>query len=154
MTTPILEKLANEYEAKVGFLPINADISHDILEHFKIIGIPTVLTVRSSRVVGRVTGAQNEAGYRTMFEAIAEAREVIVPMSGFDRNLRLGAGSLLVIVGISTGNWLVGSVGVIIAFLGVYDRCPIWKAITSKIQPTIKLTELNPPNSLCKNDPT
>jgi thioredoxin 1 len=130
VTKPILEKLAREYGEKVEFLPIDADVSRNVLEHFKVIGIPTVLTMRGGEVVGRVTGAQNEAGYRSMFEALAEGREVKVPMSAFDRMLRLGAGALLVMVGISTSNWLVLGIGGVVAFLGVYDRCPIWRALT------------------------
>jgi thioredoxin 1 len=137
VTKPILEKLAREYREKVEFLPIDADHSRDVLEHFKVIGIPTVLTIRGGEVVGCVTGAQNEAGYRSMFEALAEGREVKVPMSSFDRMLRLGAGALLVMVGISTSNWLVLGIGGIVAFLGVYDRCPIWRALTKYISSRI-----------------
>ena len=133
ITKPILEKLAKEYDDKVDFLPIDADTSYDVLEHLKVIGIPTVLTLRNGKVIGRVTGAQNETGYRSMFDALAEGREVRVPMSGFDRLLRLGAGALLAMVGVSTGNWLVLGIGGIVAFLGVYDRCPIWKAVTKLI---------------------
>jgi thioredoxin 1 len=92
------------------------------------------LTIRDREVVGRVTGAQNEAGYRAMFEALAEGREVKVPMSAFDRLLRLGAGGLLVMVGLSTSNWLVLGIGGIVAFLGAYDRCPIWRALTGMLK--------------------
>lgn len=137
VTKPILEKLAAEYSGKVEFLPIDANQSREALEHFKIIGIPTVLTIRNGEVVGRVTGAQNEAGYRAMFDALAEGKEVKVPMSAFDRMLRLGAGALLVMVGISTSNWLVWGIGGIVAFLGVYDRCPIWRALTGLISSKI-----------------
>lgn len=134
MTKPILEKLAGEHDSNVEFLPINADHSRDVLEHFKVIGIPTVLTIRNGEVVGRVTGAQNEAGYRAMFEALATGKEVKAPMSAFDRMLRLGAGALLVIVGISTSNWLVLGIGGIVAFLGVHDRCPVWRALTGLLK--------------------
>jgi thioredoxin 1 len=134
MIKPILEKLTDEYKDMVEFLPIDADTSRDVLEHFQVIGIPTVLTVRNGNVVGRVTGAQNEAGYRAMFDALAEGKEVKIPMSAFTRMLRLGAGVLLVMLGVSTGNWLVLGIGGIVAFLGVYDRCPIWRALTGMLQ--------------------
>lgn len=130
MTKPVLEKLAREYEGKVEFMPINADNSREVLEEFKIFGIPTVITMRDGKEVGRVTGAQNETNYRAMFEALSEGREVKVPMTQFDRMLRLGAGALFLIIGISTHNWLVAGAGGIIAFMGIYDRCPIWQAVT------------------------
>jgi thioredoxin 1 len=104
VTKPILEKLAGEYTGKVEFMPINADTSREVLEQFQVIGIPTVLTIRDGKVVGRVTGAQNESSYRAMFAALAEGKEVKIPMTSFDRTLRLGAGTLFVAVGISTGN--------------------------------------------------
>jgi thioredoxin 1 len=77
-----------------------------------------------------VTGAQNEANYRAMFEALSEGKEVKVPLTQFDRMLRLGGGALFVMVGISTGNWIVAGIGGVLAFMGIYDRCPIWRAVT------------------------
>jgi len=136
ITKPVLEKLAREYNDKVEFLPIDADTSREVLEHFQVIGIPTVLTLRNGKVVGRVTGAQSEVNYRAMFEGLAEGRKVKIPVAPFDRILRLGAGALLVTIGFSTGNWLVLGIGGIIAFLGIYDRCPIWRALTGMLRRT------------------
>ena len=130
MTKPTLEKLAQEYADKVDFLPVNADDSGDVLEQFRVSGIPTVLALRDGKVVGRVTGARNEAGYRAMFIALADGREVKISMTSFDRFLRLGGGALLLLTGLVTDNWLVTVLGGLLAFLGVYDRCPIWAAVT------------------------
>jgi thiol-disulfide isomerase/thioredoxin len=133
VTKPILEKLADEYNGKVEFLPVNADDSREVLEQFRIAGIPTVLALRNGDVVGRVTGAQNESGYRLMFAGLAEGGEVKIPISSFDRFLRLGAGMVFVIVGISTGSWLAVGVGGLLAFFSVSDRCPVWRAITGTL---------------------
>lgn len=130
MTKPILEKLAKEYGDTVQFMPINADDSREVLEKFRVFGIPTVITICNGKEVGRVTGAQNEAGYRILFEALANGREVKVPLTPFDRMLRLGGGALFIMVGISTSNWVVAGAGGILAFMGIYDRCPIWNAAT------------------------
>lgn len=138
VTKPILEKLAEEYKGKIEFLPVDADQSREVLEQFRIIGIPTVMAFRGGEAAARVTGAQNEAGYRAMFEALAQGDEVRIPMSAFDRLLRLGTGALLAMVGISTGNWLVLGIGGIVAFLGIYDRCPIWRAVTGMIRAKMK----------------
>ena len=130
MTKPILEKLAKEYDGKVEFLPINADDSREVLEHFHVFGIPTVITLRNGKEVGRVIGAQNETNYRAMFMALAEDRTIKVPLTPFDRMLRLGAGALFLIIGISSHNWVLGVIGGMLGFMGMYDRCPIWKAVT------------------------
>lgn len=118
MTKPILDKLAKEYAEKVEFMPINADSSREVLEQFRVFGIPTVITLRNGKEVGRVTGAQTEGNYRTMFEALAEGKEVKVPLTQFDRMLRLGAGGLFIMVGISTSSWLIA--GVVVGF------SPLW----------------------------
>jgi thioredoxin 1 len=130
VTKPILEKLAAEYDDQVMFLPVNADESRPLIEEYKILGIPTVLFFRDGEVAGRVTGAQNEAGYRAMFASLAEGKDVKTPMTPFDRLLRLGAGTLLGIAGFATGSWLLLGIGGVVAFLGFYDRCPVWAAIT------------------------
>jgi thioredoxin 1 len=130
MTKPILEKLAQEYAGRVDFLPLNADDSGEVVGQFRVFGIPTVLALRDGKEAGRVVGAQNEGNYRSMFESLAAGKEVKVLLAPFDRLLRLGAGALFITIGVLTGNWLVAAGGGILAFLGVYDRCPVWAAIT------------------------
>jgi thioredoxin len=127
---PILAKLAKEYAGQVKFLPINADDSQEVLEQFHVRGIPTVITLRNGKEVGRVTGTQNETNYRMMFMELVEGREIEVPLTEWDRMLRLGAGAVFIMVGISTHSWILGGIGGALTFMGMYDRCPIWKAVT------------------------
>jgi len=133
VTKPILEKIAAEHAGTVEFLPINADDSCEVLEQFQVIGIPTVLALRHGDVVGRVTGVQSEAGYRAMFRSLVDGKEVKIPMSSIDRMLRQGAGVSFLMIGVSTGSWLAMGIGALLVFLGVYDRCPIWRAVTTMI---------------------
>ncbi len=134
MTKPILDKLGKEFADEVDFLPVNADQSREVLEQYRIFGIPTVIAFQNGKEVARLTGAQNEAGYRAVFDALAQGKEVKVPMTQFDRMLRLGAGALFIMVGASTGSWLVAGIGGVLSFLGIYDRCPIWNALTRIFQ--------------------
>ena len=134
VTKPVLEKLAREYAGEIEFLSIDADTSRELLRQFQVSGIPTVLVLRGGKVISRVTGAQSESAYRSMFESLAQGREIKLPMSTFDRLLRLGAGTLLMVVGISTGSWVAMGLGGLIAFFGIYDRCPVWRALTNGIQ--------------------
>lgn len=129
-TKPMLEKLADEYADEVEFMPINADDSREVLERFRVLGILTVVTLRNGEEVGRATGAQTEESYRRMFAALAAGEAVKAPLVPFDRILRLGGGALFVIVGISTQSWIVAGLGGVIAFMGIYDRCPIFNTIT------------------------
>ncbi|MCF6277187.1 MAG: thioredoxin domain-containing protein [Anaerolineales bacterium] len=133
-TKPVLEKLAQEYVGQVIFMPVNADESREILEHFRVLGIPTLMTFVNGEVVSRVTGAQSETAYRSMFAGWAAGEDVKVPMAPFDRMLRLGAGALLVAVGISTHSWIATVAGGLLSFLGIYDRCPAWAALTGLLK--------------------
>lgn len=133
-TKPVLEKLAREFADQVEFIPINADDSPDLVQHYRVLGIPSVLAFQNGVEASRVTGAQNESQYRAIFEALAMGEAVKASLPSFDRMLRLGAGILLVAVGISTGSWFVTGLGGLLAFLGVYDRCPVWKAFTGSLR--------------------
>jgi len=130
LTKPILEKLGKEFSETVNFMPLNADDSRDVLEKFRVYGIPTVVAFRNGKEAARIVGAQNEVGYRAMFESLAAGKEVKIPLTAFDRALRLGAGGLFFIIGISNGNWILVGVGALLAFMGIYDRCPIWRALS------------------------
>ena len=134
LTKPILEKLAEEYAANVDFLAIDADKSRELLDQFQVAGIPTVLALRDGKIVGRVTGALNETGYRAMFDSLISRTEIRVSLSAFDRMLRLTAGALLLAVGVTTSNWFVLGIGGIVSFLGFYDRCPISATITKRLK--------------------
>lgn len=134
LVKPILEKLAQEYEGQVEFLPLDADESGDVLKQFHVLGIPTVLAVHNGKEIGRITGAKSEASYRAMFEALAAGETAVhIPLTPFERSLRLGAGALLAIIGLITQTWFLVGIGGIVAFWGIYDRCPVWAAITSKL---------------------
>jgi thioredoxin 1 len=132
---PILEALAEEYEERVAFMAVNADDSREILAQYRVIGIPTVLTFQESRLVGRVTGAQNKANYRRLFEATLAGTVPQLPLAPFDRILRLSVGVLLVGAGLITYTWWLALLGGFLAFLGVYDRCPVWQAFKARLRP-------------------
>jgi len=134
VTKPILDKLSVEFSDHLEFIPINADDSRELIEEYRVFGIPTVITLRDGREIGRYTGAQNETNYRAIFEALAEDRDARISINLFDRVLRLGAGAIFVAIGIVTQYWFVAGIGALLAFMGVYDRCPLWNAITRMLK--------------------
>ncbi|MGD8404641.1 MAG: thioredoxin family protein [Anaerolineales bacterium] len=130
MTKPVLEKLAGEYQDSVEFWPINSDEHQELIQDLKVFGIPTVLLIQDGKVAGRFSGAQREDTYRGMFEALANGETIHVSISPVDRFLRLGVGTASVIFALQSSTWWLLPLGLLILFTGVYDRCPIWKAIT------------------------
>lgn len=134
ITKPILETLAREYNDRIDFLAVNADEAPDLSDQFHVVGIPTVLALREGKVVRRVTGAQTGSGYRAVFESLLDGEEVKVPLPAWERVLRLTAGMLLIVIGMSIDRWFVLGIGGIVAFLAVYDRCPIWAVITKRLK--------------------
>ena len=130
MTKPILENLAEEYKDSVDVSFINADKSKDIIQHYKIMGIPTMIAFRDGEVAVRKTGAQTEKAYRAIFEALLTEGDVNVPMEPFERFVRLGTGAVLILLGVNIGAWWLMAIGGVVAFLGIKDRCPLWAAVT------------------------
>jgi thioredoxin len=134
MTKPVLEKLAHEYHDKVDFWTINSDESQELLQELKIYGIPTLLLVQDGKIVARFTGAQRENVYRRMFEALANGETPQASISPIDRLLRLGVATATVIFALQASTWWLLALGLLILFSGVYDRCPLWKAITGYLK--------------------
>lgn len=132
-TKPILEKLAVEYEGRVDFLAVNADEASEITRQFRVFAIPTVLSFWNGKLIGRATGAQGESNYRKMFEAALHGETPQLQLSTFNRLLRVGAGLALIGVAFLASNWVLAVAGGVVAFMGVYDRCPIFRAITDWI---------------------
>ena len=131
-TKPILETLAKEYDGRVDFWAVNADEHPDLLRELQIFGIPTLLMTRAGEIIGKYTGAQPRETYRMMFEALTVADETVtVSMSASDRFVRLFAGFTVAALGLTTGTWFLIPVGGAVAFLGLYDRCPIWRVLTA-----------------------
>jgi thioredoxin 1 len=132
-TRPILESLAREYEGRVDFWAINVDEHAQLLRELRVFGIPTVLTTRQGEILQKYTGSLSPDKYRDLFESLSNAnQEVVVSIPAFERALRLFAGTLIALAGLSTRTWLLLPTGGLIAFLGIYDRCPIWQAIASR----------------------
>ena len=131
MISPILHKLAKEYAGRVDFLEVDADQSQELLRSLGIMAIPTLIVYRDGKQVMRQTGARSEVGYREMFAQLAsgEAPQPAV-MSTFDRVFRLLAGGFVGWLGFHYGLWPLTALGAVVMFTGVYDRCPIWQALT------------------------
>lgn len=133
---PILKSASEKYRGQVELLKINADESPELLRQLKIFSIPTLLVYRNGKAVYRKVGAQPAAAIEALFAGLAEGKEI--QKSGptpFDRLLRLGAGLVIAGIGV-TGqvNYLLVLIGGVLVFSAVYDRCPIYRAVSNWVK--------------------
>lgn len=131
MTKPILEKLREEYAGKVDVLFINADNSKKIMQHYRIMGIPTMMAFRDGESMFRRTGGQTETSYRAVFDALLADGKFKAPMKPIDRFLRLGAGAVLILWGLNTGIWWLMGIGGVVALMGIVDLRSLWTTLTN-----------------------
>jgi thioredoxin 1 len=133
---PTLEKLAQEYAGRVDLWEINADESQELLRQLKVYGIPTLIGYRNEEETVRYVGAKPRAELKSLFEALSNGT---VPTSSglsvWNRFIRLMAAGFVAGIGwASHYNWFLLFIGGILVFSAVYDRCPIWKAITTQFK--------------------
>ncbi|GAP63081.1 thioredoxin 1 [Ardenticatena maritima] len=136
-TKPLLEELAREYEGEVAFLAVNADESPEVARAFKVMAIPTLLIFEQGELTQRLVGAQSPGTYKTLFARLAgetSAETAATPaIAPGERLLRLGAAALLFTIALAQGVWWLGAIAAGMAFWGVYDRCPLWRTIQSRL---------------------
>ncbi len=131
---PTLEKLAHEYDGRIDLWEINADESPEVLRSLRVYGIPTLLVYRDGKETARYIGAKAPQALRSLFESLATgsapAPTMLAPR---DRAIRLGAGLILAIAALQFSFWPLLILGGAVMFTAVYDRCPLWRAITSGV---------------------
>jgi thioredoxin 1 len=136
MVKPILEKLAKEYDGQVDLWQINADENQELLQHLKVYGIPTLIVYRQGNEIQRQVGAKPAAALKSLFETLATGGEPApAGLSNGERLIRFGAGIIVAGMGWSSGiNWFLLALGAILMFSAIYDRCPIWRAVTTQFK--------------------
>lgn len=136
VTKPMLEKLAEEYKGRVDLWEINADENPELLQEMKIYGIPTLVVYRDEKESMRQVGAKPATSLKAMFEALATGAEVqAVGLPAQERILRMGIGlGVMAIAWLNQAHWLFIVLGGLIMFSAVYDRCPIWRAVSGQVK--------------------
>jgi len=69
MITPVLEKLAEDYDGKVKFVTVDVDESVKLAQQFHIMGVPTLLLVKDGKVVDKKVGYADQHSLAGMIEA-------------------------------------------------------------------------------------
>jgi len=136
---PAVEKLGQEFSGRVDVWKVNADLEPDLLRSLCIYGIPTLIAFNSGQEIGRHTGSASASVMKSLFESALSGNNLVrAAAAPIDRYLRLGAGLTLVglafLSGLSPVSWLLAGIGELIMFTGVYDRCPIYKAVSMRFK--------------------
>jgi thioredoxin len=136
MVKPILEKLAQEYDGRVDLWQINADDNQDLLRELKVYGIPTLIIYRDGKELLRYVGAKPASALCSLFETLATGSiPTSVGLSNMDRFIRFGAGIAVAGIGWATqASWILLILGGALMFSAIYDRCPIWRTLTSQFK--------------------
>jgi len=133
---PILEKLSREYSGRVDLWQINADESADLLRQLHVYGIPTLIAYRDGKELRRYIGVKPANTLMSLFETLSSGG---IPgpaaLAPLDRIIRLGAAVILAWIAWRSGaSWYMFALSGAVLFSAIYDRCPIWRAITSKFR--------------------
>lgn len=136
---PGLLRTGEEFNGKVDLWRINADEQPETLRALKVFGIPTMILFQNGQEVARRTGVQSQVDIQAFFKA-AETGEAPPPrtLPLVERLLRAGSG--LAVLGLAYQGGFQGfylalaGLGGALLFSAVYDRCPIWRALSSRLQ--------------------
>ncbi len=131
---PEVARLSSSHKDVVDVWKVNADQQPDVVRALGVFGIPTLIAFKEGQEVARQTGADPAAVAR-LFQAAQTGRAPVrrgpAPL---DRLLRVLAGLGLIVLGWQSGLALVlVALGGVLLFSAVYDRCPIWKMVTTRL---------------------
>lgn len=140
MMEPALRKIEEKYQNQVEVVKINTDESQELIRKLGVQSIPTLMGYRDGEVVFRVSGVQSSTAIDRLFSRLTGENIQPSGPSQLDRIIRIGAGMVLVAIGIASGPlyWLI-ALGGLVLFSAVYDRCPIYKALAPRLKAFLKL---------------
>lgn len=142
--SPAIEKLKQNFSDQVEVWKLNADDHPGLLQALNIYGIPTLIQFQAGREVTRLVGAASYQALESWLAVGAGGAPAQNPtkrggISTLDRGLRLLSGLSIALLGWLNGPaWFLLIIGGLIAFWGIYDRCPIWKMVSKRLSDTVK----------------
>lgn len=128
---PILKRLAQEYQGKVDLWEINADENPELLTSLKIYGIPTLIAYQNGKEVVRYVGARPAGDLRSLFQHLVVGK-VPPRLSTPTRLVRITLALGMAVIGwLNQPSWPFYVLAGLIFFSAIYDRCPVWRAVSS-----------------------
>ena len=71
MLSPVIERLAREYDGRMNFVKVNIDEFPEISNRYKVRSIPTTIIFRQGKAASRFTGFKPEQAFRPHLERYA-----------------------------------------------------------------------------------
>ena len=72
IVSPILERLAEEYDGKIKFVKVDTEENFETPESYGILSLPTLLVFKEGQQIERITGARSKADLkRSLDKALA-----------------------------------------------------------------------------------
>jgi thioredoxin 1 len=139
MVEPALKQVGKEYEGRVDVWKVNADEHPELLRELRIYGIPTIISFKDGQEIARQTGVSSPRALGNLFEAaLSGAQPAIDGLTIIDRAMRVAIGLALLLLaytGEFSGIYLfLAALSGVAFFSAIYDRCPLWKAITARLR--------------------
>jgi thioredoxin len=133
---PALEQTAREFAGRVELLRINADDHPELLRDLRIFGIPTLLVMVHGKEIYRRTGALSGSDLQAVFASALAGEKPAPTLRPVDRSLRGGAGIALLVLAFTLPSQplLLALAGGALLFSAVYDRCPVYRAVSAWIR--------------------
>jgi len=133
---PLMRRLQEEYASRVDVWKLDADAQTDIVRRLGVRGIPTLIAFNAGQEVTRRTGAGPQGVLQSLFEAALSGNPPSAAgLAPADRLIRMAAAvGLLILGGLSGPSWLLIALAGVVAFTAVYDRCPLWQAISPRLK--------------------
>jgi thioredoxin len=149
---PVIKKVGVDFVGRVDIWKVNADEQPDVLRSLRIYGIPTLVAFHHGQEVARRTGGASPMVLSTLFEAaLSGDKPAHFGPAPLDRLLRLTAGAAMLYLAFqghfSGLSLFLAGLGVLIAFSAVYDRCPIYRAVSARLKDWLRKEPVNQPRA-------
>ena len=137
MIEPIIRQLSQEYKGRVDLWKINADDHPEIMRHYRVNAIPTLIGIHAGREITRQTGAATPDVFHGLFEsALSGEKPATPPLSAFDRVMRVAIGLALLLLAFSggfSGLYLIAvGLSLVALFSAFADLIPPWQTIVTR----------------------
>jgi len=111
---PILEKVSAEFAGEVDMVRVEAGENSAQASELGVMGVPTLISFRDGKEIGRVTGGVGEDAIRAMFAAAAAGGGPTPPSANpTDMFLQGAVALVLIVAGLLLGpSWPLVAVGV------------------------------------------